>query len=149
MGRTWDNIKFLAIAGVGLFGDGYLNITIGLVVPMIGYLYYANDGNEVPTVPSDVIKGGLSLGMIVGQLFFGLFGDALGRHKIYGKELILTILGTLLVIVAPTSLDHSGIVAWLAVFRIITGMGIGGGECGHLNCAYSCRVIEVILFDMK
>jgi len=40
--------------------------------------------------------------MILGQLLFGLFGDALGRHKVYGKELILTIFGTLLVIVAPT-----------------------------------------------
>jgi PHS family inorganic phosphate transporter-like MFS transporter len=65
--------------------------------------------------------------MIVGQLTFGLFGDALGRHKIYGKELILTIFGTLLLIVAPTSLGHTGIVAWLTVFRIITGFGIGGG----------------------
>ena len=69
--------------------------------------------------------------MIVGQLTFGLFGDALGRHKIYGKELIFTILGTLLVIVAPTSLGHTGIVAWLAVFRVVTGLGIGGGEQGQ------------------
>ena len=128
MGRLWDKLKFLAIAGVGLFGDGYLNITIGLVVPMIGYLYYADDGSAVPTVPSDVIKGGLSLGMIVGQLSFGLFGDALGRHKIYGKELILTIFGTLMVIVAPPKLSHSGIVAWLSVFRVVTGFGIGGGR---------------------
>ena len=126
MGKFISNLKFLAIAGVGLFGDGFLNISIGLIVPIIGYLYY-EDG-EVPTVPSDVIKGGLSLGMIVGQLGFGLFGDALGRHKIYGKELILTILGTLLLIVAPPRLDHGGIVAWLTVFRIITGLGIGGGE---------------------
>ena len=61
MGRIWSNVKFLAIAGVGLFGDGFLNITIGLVVPMIGYLYYGDADNEVPTVPSDVIKGGLSV----------------------------------------------------------------------------------------
>lgn len=39
----------------------YMNITIGLVVPMIGYLYYANEGNAVPTVPADVIKGGLAV----------------------------------------------------------------------------------------
>ncbi len=51
--------------------------------------------------------------MIVGQLALGLFGDALGRHKVYGKELIFTIIGTLLVITAPPRLSHSGIVAWL------------------------------------
>ena len=66
--------------------------------------------------------------MIIGQLGFGIFGDALGRHKIYGKELIVTIFGTLLVITAPPHLGHSGIVAWLTVFRIVTGMGIGGGK---------------------
>lgn len=128
MGKFISHLKFVAVAGVGLFGDGYLNISIGLVVPIIGYLYYADDGGEVPTVPNDVIKGGLSLGMIVGQLGFGIFGDALGRHKIYGKELILTIFGTLLLIAAPPRLEHSGIVAWLTVFRIVTGLGIGGGE---------------------
>ena len=67
--------------------------------------------------------------MIVGQLGFGLFGDALGRHSIYGKELIVTIFGTLLVIAAPLHFGHSEIVAWLTVSRIITGIGIGGGKC--------------------
>lgn len=128
MGKIVDNLKFLAVAGVGLFGDGYLNISIGLVVPIIGYIYYRDEDSDVPTVPSDVIKGGLSLGMIIGQLGFGLFGDALGRHKIYGKELILTIFGTLLLIVVPPHLGHGGVVAWLTAFRVVTGLGIGGGE---------------------
>ena len=61
MGSFWTNLKFFTIAGVGLFGDGYLNITIGLVVPMIGYLYFATEDDAVPTVPSDVIRGGLSV----------------------------------------------------------------------------------------
>ncbi|KAK5167159.1 uncharacterized protein LTR77_007889 [Saxophila tyrrhenica] len=126
MGKILDNVKFLCIAGVGLFGDGWLNITIGLVIPMIGYLYFTDDGGAVPTVSGSVIKGGLSIGMILGQLSFGLFGDALGRHKVYGKELIITIFGTLLLIVPPTYLGHAGIVAWLTTFRIITGVGIGG-----------------------
>lgn len=41
--------------------SSYMNITIGLVVPMIGYLYYANEGSAVPTVPADVVKGGLAV----------------------------------------------------------------------------------------
>lgn len=81
-----SNLKFYSIAGVGLFGDGFMNITIGLVVPIIGYLYYANEGDTVPTVPADAIKGAYAIGMIIGQLAFGLFGDALGRHKVYGKS---------------------------------------------------------------
>lgn len=74
--------------------------------------------------------------MIVGQLGFGLFGDALGRHKVYGKELMLTIFGTLMLIVAPTGLSHSGVVAWLAVFRIVTGFGIGGGEFNFVRMQF-------------
>jgi PHS family inorganic phosphate transporter-like MFS transporter len=128
MGKLISNLKFLAIAGVGLFGDGFLNISIGLVVPIIGLLYYDDQGGKVPTVRSDIIKGGLSIGMIVGQLAFGLFGDALGRHKVYGKELIITILGTIMLIVPPAYLGHTAIVAWLTVFRMIAGFGIGGGE---------------------
>lgn len=126
MGKFVDNLKFIGVAGIGLYGDGWLNTTIGLVVPTIGYIYYPDNHHKVPTVPSDVIKGGLSLGMIIGQLGFGLFGDALGRHKVYGKELMITILGTLLLIVMPPKLDHAGVVGWLTAMRIITGIGIGG-----------------------
>jgi PHS family inorganic phosphate transporter-like MFS transporter len=97
----WSKLKFLVVTSVGLYSDGYLNITIGLVVPMLGYIYFQDEKSNVPTVPSDAIKGSLSLGMIVGQLLFGVFGDALGRHTVYGKELVVTIFGTLMVILYP------------------------------------------------
>jgi MFS transporter, PHS family, inorganic phosphate transporter len=121
-------LKFYAVAGSGLFGDGYLNITISLVVPMLGYLYYAHEKSTVPTVQQDLIKGALAIGMICGQLFFGVFGDTLGRGKMYGKEMVLTIVGTLLVILMPwgSGFEHAGIVAWMFVSRMVTGMGTGG-----------------------
>jgi PHS family inorganic phosphate transporter-like MFS transporter len=123
----WSKVKLLIVVGVGFFCDGYLNITIGLVVPILGYIYFKDEHNKVPTVQGDIIKGALSLGMIAGQLFFGVFGDAFGRHAVYGKELLLTIMGTLLVILLPWhGLSHNAIVAWIAVFRVITGLGTGG-----------------------
>lgn len=94
---------------------------------MIGYTYFADTKNTLPTNQSDSIKGALSIGMIFGQVLFGFFGDAIGRRKIYGKELIITIFGTFMVIVAPGSMSHTGIVAWLVMFRIVTGVGIGAG----------------------
>ena len=124
---VWSRVIFLTVAGVGLYSDGYLNITIGLVVPMLGYIYFQDERSKVPTVSSDVIKGSLSLGMIVGQLLFGVFGDALGRHIVYGKELVITIFGTLMVILLPwQGLSHNNVVAWVSVFRVVTGVGIGG-----------------------
>ncbi|OAL26213.1 hypothetical protein AYO22_04391 [Fonsecaea multimorphosa] len=124
---SFSFLKFLVVAGVGLFGDGYLNLSIGLAVPMLGYLYFQDEKNKVPTVPADAIKASLSMGMIVGQIGFGIFGDALGRHRIYGKELIVTILGTFLVILMPwKGFSHHDVIAWMSVFRVVTGIGIGG-----------------------
>ncbi|KIW37998.1 uncharacterized protein PV06_09974 [Exophiala oligosperma] len=123
----FSNIKFLIVAGVGLFGDGYLNISIGLVVPMIGYLYFDDKKNTIPTISGDLIKSGLAIGMVCGQVGFGIFGDALGRHRIYGKELMFTIFGTLMVILMPWGhISHQSVLAWMTVFRIVTGFGIGG-----------------------
>ncbi|ORX35290.1 major facilitator superfamily domain-containing protein [Kockovaella imperatae] len=119
-------LRFVAIAGVGLFLDGYLNIVIGLVVPMLGYIYFPPHGS-VPAIKGDEMKGGLSVGMVIGQLGFGLFGDALGRHKVYGKELLFTIVGTLLVVLVPwKGISQEGVVAWITCFRVLTGFGIGG-----------------------
>ncbi|KAH8810628.1 putative inorganic phosphate transporter C8E4.01c [Xylogone sp. PMI_703] len=126
--QIWvDNIKFLLVAGGGLFGDGYLNQTIGLVVPMIGYLYFQDTKNTPSAIQADEIKGSFSVGMIFEQLLFGTLGDALGRQRVYGKECLFAIFGTLLVVLLPwKGLSHQGVVAWLAVFRAVTGMGTGG-----------------------
>lgn len=63
--------------------------------------------------------------MIVGQLLFGAFGDALGRHIVYGKELIITIFGTLMVVLLPwRGLSHNNVVAWVSVFRSLPGSGL-------------------------
>ncbi|KAL1878542.1 hypothetical protein VTK73DRAFT_7883 [Phialemonium thermophilum] len=127
-GSNWTaNIKYLLVAGGGLFGDGYLNQTIGLVVPILGYLYFADRHSTPSATQSDGIKGSFQVGMVVGQLFFGSLGDAFGRHRVYGKECLLVIFGTLMVVLLPwKGLSQTGVVAWLSVFRAVTGMGTGG-----------------------
>ncbi|KAJ6007755.1 hypothetical protein N7540_011731 [Penicillium herquei] len=133
-------IRFMITAGVGFFADGYLNLTIGLVVPILGYLYFP-DG-KVSTVDSDVIKGGLSLGMVVGQLLFGILSDAWGRKKVYGKELLLTIFGTLLVILLPwKGMSTQSITAWVTIFRVVTGIGIGADY--PLSSSFTAENTEV------
>jgi PHS family inorganic phosphate transporter-like MFS transporter len=94
---------------------------------MIGYIYFKGNKGSVPTLPGDEIKGSFSIGMIFGQLIFGTFGDALGRQRVYGKECLFTIFGTLLVVLLPWhGLSEKGVVVWLSVFREISGMGTGG-----------------------
>jgi hypothetical protein len=38
------------------------------VVPMLGYLYFEDEQNKIPTLQADTIKASLSIGMILGQL---------------------------------------------------------------------------------
>lgn len=105
---------------------GSCNADRGAVVPILGYLYFPK--GSVPAVDSDVIKGSLNLGMVVGQITFGILGDAWGRHVIYGKELMLTLFGTLMVILLPwRGMSTQAVTAWVSVFRVVTGFGIGAG----------------------
>ncbi|CAH0020165.1 unnamed protein product [Clonostachys rhizophaga] len=124
---VWEKLKFIIVCGVGFLADGYLNSCIGLVVPMLGYVYFKDSKNAVPSDKGGIIKAGLTLGMMAGQLIFGFLGDTLGRHAVYGNELILTIFGTLMCILLPwRGLVPDGIVAWMAVWRVVTGFGVGG-----------------------
>lgn len=145
----WSRVKFLLVAGVGLFCDGYLNLAIGLglfteyffsqcaankvsVVQMLGLIYWKDEKNTVKVMQADEMKGGLSLGMIAGQIAFGILGDALGRHRVYGIELIITMFGTLMTVLLPwRGLSKSDIVAWISVWRVVTGFGIGAGLFIH------------------
>lgn len=95
---------------------------------MIGYIYFKDHKGAVPAFQGDQIKGSLSVGMIVGQLVFGVFGDVLGRQRVYGKECLFTILGTLMVVLLPwKGLSEANVVSWFFAFRVMTGMGTGGG----------------------
>jgi hypothetical protein len=90
----------------GFFSDGWLNggfsysasritqflegvyllmpeLTPATVVTMVGYTYW--NGGSIPSISQSLIKAGLSIGMIAGMVVFGFFGDAVGRHKVYGK----------------------------------------------------------------
>lgn len=57
---------------------------------------------------------------------FGFLGDLLGRSAVYGKELIIIIVAVIIMISAPDSLGGEGITIWIAVLRVIMGIGIGG-----------------------
>jgi MFS transporter, PHS family, inorganic phosphate transporter len=95
---------------------------------MLGYVYFKNEKNSLNAIQGDEIKGGLSVGMVCGQLAFGILGDAFGRQSVYGIELIVTMFGTLMTILLPwKGLSQTGIIAWISVWRVVTGFGIGAG----------------------
>ena len=69
-----------------------------------------------------------NIGNIIGQLSFGFLGDAFGRKFVYGKEMIIMIIGVILVISLPNHLKGPTRNKFWYLFgmRIIMGIGIGG-----------------------
>jgi PHS family inorganic phosphate transporter-like MFS transporter len=61
-------------------------------------------------------------------LQIGYLADALGRQRVYGKELMLIIFATIMTLTTPTgSLSPDNSLIYLGVWRIVLGVGVG--EC--------------------
>lgn len=121
-GFGWTQIKMILIAGVGFGTDAYDIFAINLGVTMLSYVYWK--GN-MPSATTTLIKVSTSVGTVIGQVGFGTFADIVGRKKIYGLELIVMIIATVLQCV----LGHSPAINFVAIFstlRIVMGIGIGG-----------------------
>ncbi|KAF5371016.1 hypothetical protein D9615_010016 [Tricholomella constricta] len=122
---TRAELKLLGIAGVGFFLDAYDLFVINPVATMLQYRLYG--GHHLPANLEGFMKAGANIGSVIGQFAFGYAADALGRKAVYGKELMVIILATILTMTTPTgtlSPDHCLI--YLAMFRILLGIGVGG-----------------------
>ncbi|KUJ23969.1 MFS general substrate transporter [Mollisia scopiformis] len=113
----------VVVAGVGFFTDAYSIFAINMVIPILGIVYY---GGTMPhnyeTALSVVTLGG----SIIGQIGFGFGADIWGRRKMYGLELIVTIVATLGVVMASNGTAGSmSVIVWLLVWRFVLGIGIG------------------------
>jgi MFS transporter, PHS family, inorganic phosphate transporter len=80
-----------------------------------------------PPLLRGAVNAASNIGNIIGQLSFGFLGDAFGRKFVYGKELIVCIIGTVLVISLPNSIPTPTLkMIWIFCFRLLMGIGIGG-----------------------
>jgi PHS family inorganic phosphate transporter-like MFS transporter len=103
----------------GFFLDSYDLFIINLVSPVWQYQYWHN---SYPTVLRGLVNAGANIGNVFGQLAFGLLGDAFGRKFVYGKELIICIIGMVLVIALPNSVPTPTLkMIWIFCWRILMG----------------------------
>ncbi|KAF8873974.1 major facilitator superfamily domain-containing protein [Gymnopilus junonius] len=117
---TIPEIKLLSIAGVP-----YDLFIINPVTTMLQYRLYG--GGHLPANLEGFIKASANIGSVIGQFLFGYCADSIGRKAVYGKELMLIIVATILCITTPTgSLSPNSCLIYLAVFRIVLGVGVGG-----------------------
>ncbi|KAF9254365.1 MFS general substrate transporter [Marasmius fiardii PR-910] len=122
---TWTEVKLLAVTGAGFFVDAYDLFLINPVSTMLQYRLY--DGNSLPPRLEGFIKASANIGMVIGQILFGYLADLLGRKAVYGKELMVIILATILCLTTPTGhISPDSCLIYLGMFRILLGVGVGG-----------------------
>ncbi len=94
-----------------------------MVDPILGIVYWGGTTPHSYEIALSVVTLG---GSIIGQVVFGLGADLLGRRKMYGLELIITIGATLGVVMCSTGIDGSvSLITWLLIWRFTLGVGIG------------------------
>ncbi|CAF1207793.1 unnamed protein product [Rotaria sordida] len=106
--------------------DAYDIFVINLVVPMLGYVYYMDKGNKVPSNIQGIVKGITNVGNLIGQLLFGFLSDSKGRKSVYGIELLIIIVGTIGSAMAGSAATGVGTLGFLGFWRLLLGIGIGG-----------------------
>lgn len=139
--KTIDEAPFqvwvVVVAGIGFMTDAFGLFALNVVTPMLGYVYWptfptagVEDNNvPVPSVPSNVKLAMMCStlgGTMIGQIGFGFAADILGRRKMYGLELVIIIIGTMLLLMSSNGEYNSMAVGgWLITWRAIMGIGIG------------------------
>ncbi|CCH59136.1 hypothetical protein TBLA_0B02940 [Henningerozyma blattae CBS 6284] len=118
----WYHIKSILVGGVGFMTDSYDIFAINLGITMMNEVFW--DGN-IPSSTQTLLKVSTSVGTVVGQVGFGVLADLLGRKKIYGCELIIIIVCTILQTMCGQAPGLS-FTAMLTFYRIVMGLGIGG-----------------------
>ena len=123
---TGRQIRTVLVSSTGFFMDAYDIFVINLVVPMLGYIYYMDNSNTVPSNVQGILKGITNVGNLFGQLIFGCLGDSKGRKSIYGIELLMIIVATIGSAMAGSAATGVGALGFLGFWRFLLGIGIGG-----------------------
>ncbi|KAH7024680.1 major facilitator superfamily domain-containing protein [Microdochium trichocladiopsis] len=138
---TVADFKLYAICGVGFMLDAYDLFIVNLASPIWAYEFFSGntpvDSITVASAPAipfllrGAVNAAANIGNVIGQISFGFLGDAFGRKFVYGKELIIAIVGIIMIIALPVHnspglTDGVSKMWWLFGFRLLLGIGIGG-----------------------
>jgi MFS transporter, PHS family, inorganic phosphate transporter len=92
---------------------------IGNVMMIMKYIYPVN------SFYTAFISTAAILGAVIGQLFFGILCDRMGRRAVSIITIVLVVLGSIL---SAFCIDSSflSVYVWLGLTRFILGVGVGG-----------------------
>jgi PHS family inorganic phosphate transporter-like MFS transporter len=125
---SWADFKLYLICGVGFMLDAYDLFIVNLASPLWAYEFFTKGNlNNTKTVPPPAIpflvRGAVNAAANIGNI--------VGRKFVYGKELMVAIIGIVMVIALPAH-GSAGLTTgvekmwWLFGFRLLLGIGIGG-----------------------
>ncbi|OWP55238.1 MAG: hypothetical protein B2I18_07660 [Cuniculiplasma sp. C_DKE] len=130
-GLKRGHVRTMFVAGMGFFTDAYLLFVLTVASPILASTYGFNLvaikgttnllGFQVLNI--QIIEGLISSAVLFGAFFgamvFGHIADRYGRKKIYGLELSIMIIFTIL---SALSVNY----LMLIITRFIVGIGVGG-----------------------
>lgn len=141
---TYADFKLYMICGIGFMLDAYDLFIVNSASPLWAYEFFTTPASSlntttktnsnIPSIPFLVrgaVNAAANIGNVAGQIGFGFLGDAFGRKFVYGKELIIAIVGIIMIISLPVR-GVAGLQGgiekmwWLFGFRFLLGVGIGG-----------------------
>ncbi|MCH9770654.1 MAG: MFS transporter [Gammaproteobacteria bacterium] len=105
--------RIIFTAGMGFFTDAYDLFVIGVVTTILMPLWHFST-YQIAWLDSASLAAAA-----LGAIFFGTMADKFGRKRLYGVEVIILFIGTILSALAPNFIC-------LLMARVIVGLGIGG-----------------------
>jgi PHS family inorganic phosphate transporter-like MFS transporter len=81
---------------------------------------------KIPQSQESLINLSLLVGTFFGQFIVGVLADRYGRKRLYGIELLILTVATVLMAVCNIgALKSTNRLAWILAWRFIMGIGIG------------------------
>ena len=126
---TKNDLKLYAICGVGFMIDAYDLFIINLATPIWMFEYWqafnSKSKTPYPLLLHGAVNAAANIGNVIGQIGFGFMGDVFGRKFVYGKELIIAIVGIILLISVPNHMPGPTKNKFWYIFGMRVLMGIG------------------------
>ncbi|KZT52149.1 MFS general substrate transporter [Calocera cornea HHB12733] len=113
----------IVASGAGLISDGYQNSLMTMTNVVLALIYPTSYTSAVSTRVSNA----LLVGEIIGQIFFGIMTDRIGRKTAIVTTTLFIALGSLIGTAAHGANGSVDGLFWCLTFaRGITGVGVGG-----------------------
>jgi PHS family inorganic phosphate transporter-like MFS transporter len=93
---------------------------------MMGCVYYKDYENTVPIYIDTSIKAASHIGILIGQIVYGVASDKLGRKRVYGTELLVIVVAGCASAMSGSTVSGMSVFTQLFIWRFFLGIGIGG-----------------------